>query len=94
MNYYIILEGVFLPNTWASGQHKYLKHVGHEHVPSKKNDAGASCPKFHWTTCQVWNITNFEMEIKLDSENPIWNSESIIPRPSTVNFLNHGRSWN
>ena len=44
------LESVLLPITWASQQHKYLKHGGREPVASKKNDAGASCPKFHRAT--------------------------------------------
>ena len=39
-NCYIILIGVFLPNTWASQQYKYLKHGGRETVVSKK--------KRHW----------------------------------------------
>ena len=32
---YIILKGIILPNTWASQQHKYLKHGGREPVSSK-----------------------------------------------------------
>ena len=63
MNCYIILKGVLLPNTWASQQHKYLKHGGREPFASKKNDAGASCPKFHRTSCQLQNIANFHMKI-------------------------------
>ena len=29
----------------------------------KKNDAGASCPKFHTASCQLQNIANFQMKI-------------------------------
>ena len=45
INCYINLKGVFLLNTWASQQDKYLKHGGREPVARKKNDAGTSCPK-------------------------------------------------
>ena len=57
------MKGVLLPNTWASQQHKYLKHGGREPVASKKNDAGASGPKFHRANCQLQNIANFQMKI-------------------------------
>ena len=63
MNCYIILKGVLLPNTWASQQNKYLKHVGREPVASKKNYAVVSCPKFHRASCQLQNIANFQMKI-------------------------------
>ena len=29
----------------------------------KKNDAGASCPKFHRESFQLQNIANFQMKI-------------------------------
>ena len=45
MLYYYILEGVFLPNTWAS-QHKYLKHGGREPVASNKMTLGQVVPNF------------------------------------------------
>ena len=32
---YIMLQGVLLPNTWTSQQHKYFKHGGREHVDLK-----------------------------------------------------------
>ena len=32
----IILKGFILPNTWASQQHKYLKHGSREPVAIKK----------------------------------------------------------
>ena len=35
-----------LPNTWASQQHKYLKHGGHEPVASKKITLGQVVPNF------------------------------------------------
>ena len=38
--YLIILKGVLSSNTWASQQHKYLKHGGHEPVISKKMTLG------------------------------------------------------
>ena len=50
-----ILKGILLPNTWASQQHKYLKHRDREPVRSKKNDAGASSSKFHGTNCRSEN---------------------------------------
>ena len=28
-----------------------------------KNDAGASCPKFHRASCQLQNISGFQMKI-------------------------------
>ena len=40
VNCYIILKGGLLPNTWASQQHKYLKHGGREPVASKKMSLG------------------------------------------------------
>ena len=47
----------------ASQQYKYLKHGGREPVASKKNDAGASCPKFYRASCQLQNIANFQIKI-------------------------------
>ena len=44
INCYIILKGVLLPNTWASQQHKYLKHGGREPVTSKKMTLGQVVP--------------------------------------------------
>ena len=46
INCYIILKGVFLPNTWASQQHKYLKRGGREPVASKKMTLGQVVPNF------------------------------------------------
>ena len=46
LNSYIILKGVLLPNTWASQQHKYLKHGGHEPVASKTMMLGQVVPYF------------------------------------------------
>ena len=60
---YVILKSVLLPNAWASQQHRYLKRGGREPVASKKNDAEASCPKFHRASCQLQNIANFQMKI-------------------------------
>ena len=53
INCYIILKGVFLPNTWASQQHKYLKHRGRELVPSQKMTLGQIVPNF---TGQVFSF--------------------------------------
>ena len=36
MDCYIILKGVFLPNTWAGQQYQYLKHGGDNPVANKK----------------------------------------------------------
>ena len=57
------MKGVLLPNTWASQQHKYLKHDGRELVASKKMRLGASCPKFHTASCQLQDIANFKIKI-------------------------------
>ena len=57
-----MLKDVLLPNTWASQQHKYLKNGGREPV-ARKNDAGASCPKFHRARCHLQNIANFQIKI-------------------------------
>ena len=46
INCYIILKGVLLPNTWASQQHKYLKHGGREPVASEKMTLGQVVPNF------------------------------------------------
>ena len=46
INCYIILKGVFLPNTWASQQHKYLKHGRREPVANKKMTLGQVVPNF------------------------------------------------
>ena len=46
INCYIILKDVILPNTWASKQHKYLKHGGREPVASKKMPLGKVVPNF------------------------------------------------
>ena len=40
------MEGVLLPNTWASQQHKYLKHGGREPVASKKMTLGQVVSNF------------------------------------------------
>ena len=63
INCHIIIKGVLLPNTWINQQHKFLKYGGREPVASKKNDAGASCPKFHRASCELQNIANFQMKI-------------------------------
>ena len=47
-NCYIILKGVFLPNTWASQKHKYLKHGGCERVAGQKIPLGQVVPNFTW----------------------------------------------
>ena len=71
---YIILKGVLSPNTWASQKHNDLKYSGLDPVASKKNDAGASCPKFHRASGHRKNrpkrnlptkktIVNFQMTI-------------------------------
>ena len=39
------------------------KHGGRERVSSKKNDAGASCPKFHRASYQLQDIAYFEIKI-------------------------------
>ena len=41
-----MLKGLLLPNTWASQQHKYLKHRGREPVASKKMTLGQVVPNF------------------------------------------------
>ena len=46
MNCYIILKDVLLLNTWASQQHKYLKHGGLESVASKNMTLGQVVPNF------------------------------------------------
>ena len=38
------MTGVLLPNTWASQQHKYLKHGGREPGASKKIMLGQVVP--------------------------------------------------
>ena len=43
---YYLKKGVLLPNTWASQQHKYLKHGGREPVASKKMTLGQVVPNF------------------------------------------------
>ena len=46
INCYIILKGIVLLNTWASQQHKYLKHGGREPVASKKMTLGQVVSNF------------------------------------------------
>ena len=44
-----VLEGVvLLLNTWASQQHKYIKHGGCEPGASKKTTLGQVVPNFTW----------------------------------------------
>ena len=50
---YVILKGVLLPNTWASQQHKYLKHDGREPVASETTALGRVLPNL---TGQVFNF--------------------------------------
>ena len=40
------MKGVLLLNTWASQQHKYLKHGGREPVANKKMTLGQVVPNF------------------------------------------------
>ena len=46
INGYIILKRVLLSNTWASQQHKYIKHGGCEPPASKKMTLGQVVPNF------------------------------------------------
>ena len=40
------MKDVLLPNTWASQQHKYLKHGGREPVASRKMTLGQVVSNF------------------------------------------------
>ena len=47
LSFHVIdIKGDFLPSTWASEQHKYLKHGGRELVSSKKITLGQVVSNF------------------------------------------------
>ena len=58
----MILNGVLLPNTWASRKHKYLKHGGRKPVAGKKSRWG-KLSQISRGSCQLQNIVNFQMKI-------------------------------
>ena len=52
------LKAVLLPNTWASQQHKCLKHGGREPVASKKMILGQVVPNFTGQVVRTLTLQN------------------------------------